>query len=242
MELIQRKDLLQLKQRIAGYFFLGPLSEKETQDYILFRLSVVQSKPLLQFSVEALSLIYRRTKGVPRLINFLCDYSLRQAFVAGVWTIQPALVQRAYEEIKGSVQWEAEERAEDRIEPKGPAFSFGKDPDIPSGKFPPFLAQRPPNPPVQEEPSFIIPEEEPFHFPEKTSKLKKFAVVLGVVLTVGGLGMLLYWEMPLNSWNNGIDLPAYKIKMPVTETERDFQLSQPLIGQKLSKIDPRINE
>jgi hypothetical protein len=190
-----------------------------------------------------MALIYRKTKGVPRLINFLCDYSLRRAFVAGVWIIEPEMVQRAYAEIKGSVQLDVEEGLEERIEPQNPFTSFGRETEIPSGKPHPFSRERSQNLPIQDEPAFIIPEEEePFYFPEKKSKLKKFAVVIGVVLTLGGLGTLLIWELPLISWTPGVDLPAYKIKMPVTEAERDLPFSQPLAGQNLSKIDPRVNE
>jgi type II secretory pathway predicted ATPase ExeA len=242
MELIQRKDLLQLKQRIAGYFFLGPLSEKETQDYIHFRMSAVHARSALQFTAEALALVYRKTKGVPRLINFLCDYSLRQAFVAGTWTLEPAMVQRAYEEIKGSIQLDLEVAPEERSEPRGPSLSFGKDPERPSGKPYPFLADRPQNTSFQEAPAFIPIEEEPFSFPQKQSKLKKFAVVLGMVLTLGALGTLFFWELPLKTWSPKLDLPAYQIRMPVTETERDMSNSQSLTGQKLSRVDSGIKE
>jgi type II secretory pathway predicted ATPase ExeA len=241
MELIQRKDLLQLKQRISGYFYLGPLSEKETKDYIQFRMSAVQSRPALQFTSEAIALIYRKTKGVPRLINFLCDYSLRRAFVAGVWIIEPEMVQKAFAEIKGSVQLDDEGGPEERIEPLNPSISFGKEKG-PTAKLHPFLIERPQNQSIQEEPAFIIPEEEPFYLPEKKSKLKRFAVVLGLVLTLGGLGSLWVWEQPLNSWAPSADLPAYTIKIPVTDADRDLQFSQPLAGQNLSKFDPRVKE
>ncbi|MCJ7833703.1 MAG: AAA family ATPase, partial [Deltaproteobacteria bacterium] len=99
---IQRPDMLQLKQRIAGSFYLGPLTRKETQEYILFRLNRVQTKPALRFTPEAMDLIYQFSNGVPRLINFLCDFSLIHAYVAETWTVDHLLVRKAYKEVEGS--------------------------------------------------------------------------------------------------------------------------------------------
>ena len=67
--------LPQLQQRIALHYHLTPLDAEETANYIQHRLSVAQaSRPL--FTPDALRAIYDHTRGVPRRINTLCDFSL----------------------------------------------------------------------------------------------------------------------------------------------------------------------
>lgn len=67
--------LPQLEQRIALRYHLTPLDAEETANYIQHRLSVAQaSRPI--FTPDALRAIYDHTRGVPRRINTLCDFSL----------------------------------------------------------------------------------------------------------------------------------------------------------------------
>ena len=75
-ELKERITVLpQLEQRIALHYHLTPLSAEETANYIQHRLSLAQaSRPL--FTSDALRVIHDHTRGVPRRINTLCDFSL----------------------------------------------------------------------------------------------------------------------------------------------------------------------
>ncbi len=243
MEHIQRKDMLQLKQRIAGCFFLGPLSEKETKEYILFRMSAAGSKPSLRFTSEALEKIYRKTKGVPRLINFLCDYSIRQAYVEEAWTIDPSLVQKAYEEIKGTTGTEEqEELKENPIEFKFPRIRSGPGGGSSTSKLFQVSEDQLLDVDVQGMLPLETGEEEHFSFPEKKSKLKKFAVVLGLMVTLGGLGTVVYWERNLDLRDPKTALPAYQIKMPVSESEKDQSSNLSLSGKKLSQVNREIDD
>ncbi len=74
--------LNQLAQRIAVHYNLAPLNEEETENYIMYRLSVASAsdKPGVIFAKEALRAIYRYTNGIPRLINVLCDLCLVYAY------------------------------------------------------------------------------------------------------------------------------------------------------------------
>lgn len=239
MENILRKDMLQLKQRIAGCFFLGPLTERETKEYILLRMSQVQSKPSLRFTTEALDLICQITNGVPRLINFLCDYSIMQAYVAESWTIDPFLVQKAYDEIKGSSQPGIEEESNPKgIVPKIPMIRK-KEPSV----VIPFRSHQEPEIKLQNSDldGLASTGDENFFFPTKKTMAKKVVVVLGLLLTLCGLGTFVVLESNLDIWNSKTNLPAYQIKMPVSESERDLQTSLPLSGKKLSKINPEDN-
>ncbi len=74
--------LNQLAQRIAVHYNLAPLNEEETENYIMYRLSVASAsdKPGVIFAKEAIKAIYRYTNGIPRLINVLCDLCLVYAY------------------------------------------------------------------------------------------------------------------------------------------------------------------
>jgi len=69
----------QFSQRIAVKFHLGPLSEKETNEYIKHRLSVSgRITPI--FTPESTALIYKKSGGIPRRINHICDLALFAGF------------------------------------------------------------------------------------------------------------------------------------------------------------------
>lgn len=68
--------LKQLAQRVTVSFHLGPLNEEETGEYIKHRLKSAGHEGEHLFTPEAVSLIYKRSGGIPRAINILCDASL----------------------------------------------------------------------------------------------------------------------------------------------------------------------
>lgn len=73
--------LEQLRQRIVAIHHLTPLSEEEAQQYILFRLKRAGWNNDPSFSEDSFAAIHRESRGVPRLINNLCDRLLWHAFV-----------------------------------------------------------------------------------------------------------------------------------------------------------------
>lgn len=91
------KDIIarikQLDQRIAIRFHLKPLSEPETTQYVTYRLQKAGAgRPL--FSPEALQIVWRHTRGVPRSINTLCDLCLLEGYAIRAQAADAALVQR----------------------------------------------------------------------------------------------------------------------------------------------------
>jgi len=74
--LLLQPQLRALRQRIALLAQLRPLTPGETCSYIEQRLRLAGLEGPLPFSAAALDEIYRRTQGVPRLINLLCDSCL----------------------------------------------------------------------------------------------------------------------------------------------------------------------
>ncbi|WP_338667648.1 XrtA/PEP-CTERM system-associated ATPase [Pseudodesulfovibrio methanolicus] len=82
-ETLNSPTLLQLRQRIQIGCHLSPLKPDEVRDYILYRMECAGNREAVDFSDEAFALIAEQTRGVPRLINILCDYLLIDAFAAG---------------------------------------------------------------------------------------------------------------------------------------------------------------
>ena len=87
-ELLARPDLRQLASRITARYHLMPLSETETGEYIRHRLRVAGSNEDV-FAPDAIREIHRAARGVPRLINILCDRSLLGAYAQGSRRVTP---------------------------------------------------------------------------------------------------------------------------------------------------------
>lgn len=94
--------LLQLRQRISFSCHLQPLSLEETGEYILHRLEVAGNREALVFSREATGTIWTHSRGIPRLINMICDFLLLSAFAEGTREISAGLA----EEIIGELDFE----------------------------------------------------------------------------------------------------------------------------------------
>jgi general secretion pathway protein A len=90
--------LRQLRQRISVWWQLGPLGRDETRAYVEHRLRVAgASEPI--FTPGALALIHRRARGVPRLVNLLCDRALLRGYAEGSRRIGRATVQAVAREV-----------------------------------------------------------------------------------------------------------------------------------------------
>lgn len=69
-----------LKQRIAFRYSLHSFQETVTKEYIKHRLRIAGCDGEL-FTDKALSAVYRYSKGIPRLINTICDNALLEGFL-----------------------------------------------------------------------------------------------------------------------------------------------------------------
>jgi len=79
-QLLDRQELRQLKQRIAVRAVIAPLNPKESAAYIRFRLARAGNREAAIFSPGALKRIVRHARGIPRVLNILCDTALITAF------------------------------------------------------------------------------------------------------------------------------------------------------------------
>ena len=102
--LLQTTQLRQLAQRITGRYHLLPLDEKETADYITFRLHTAGGDKQL-FDRSSTKLIAKYSHGIPRLINLICDKSLNLSYHKGNVVVDKQTVHQACEEV---MQFQAE--------------------------------------------------------------------------------------------------------------------------------------
>lgn len=91
-EKLRLQSLRQLRQRIALWCRTRPLTADETDAYITERLRIAGSKELV-FSREAVQLIHTYSKGIPRLINLICENSMINAVVEQIKPIPARIVE-----------------------------------------------------------------------------------------------------------------------------------------------------
>jgi general secretion pathway protein A len=96
-DLLDRRDLRQLAQRITARYHLRPLTLAETVSYIRHRLAVAGSRREL-FTAGALRAVHRRARGIPRLVNIICDRALLGAYAQNASQVDAAIVRRAARE------------------------------------------------------------------------------------------------------------------------------------------------
>lgn len=77
---LERSELRQLKQRIAVRATLAPLTAAEGTRYIQHRLALAGAADQAIFTKGAIEEIVKEARGIPRLINILCDNALITAF------------------------------------------------------------------------------------------------------------------------------------------------------------------
>lgn len=80
---LTQPSIRQLRQRIAFSCELQPLTQEETEYYLSFRLSVAGYRFPRLFSPPAVRLLYKGSRGIPRLINILAHKAMLAAFGEG---------------------------------------------------------------------------------------------------------------------------------------------------------------
>ena len=95
--------LRQLRQRITVRYHLLPLRRAEMNQYIQHRLEVSGAKGAPYFTQPALWRVYGYTKGIPRLVNAVCDKALLAGFVQQQERIDFGMVGRALRELEGQI-------------------------------------------------------------------------------------------------------------------------------------------
>jgi len=98
---LARSEFRQLKQRISLRFNLKPLNRQETGEYIIRRLKAAGARNTDLFDEDAVKEIYKYSKGIPRLINVICDNALMTGFVYEKHRIGRDIVREVIKDMEG---------------------------------------------------------------------------------------------------------------------------------------------
>ncbi|HEY6375574.1 MAG TPA: AAA family ATPase [Edaphobacter sp.] len=102
-EKLRHPSVRQLRQRVSLWCRTQALTESQTHAYIAERLRIAGATwPL--FSLDALDLVHRYSRGIPRIINLLCEHSLIVAYVEQVQQVTAAMVEGVAVELELETQ------------------------------------------------------------------------------------------------------------------------------------------
>jgi type II secretory pathway predicted ATPase ExeA len=97
-EKLRNPVVRQLRQRVSLWCKTRPLTSEETHAYIAERLHIAgASEPVL--TPEAIQLVHHYSKGIPRLINLICEHALISAYVEQVKPVPARIVEGVSSEL-----------------------------------------------------------------------------------------------------------------------------------------------
>jgi len=107
-QMLARPELRQLNQRITARYNLEPLNLDETGAYIQHRLQVAGMSPeRVIFTPAVVRGIYKATRGIPRIINVLCDRMLMGAYGRNASRVDSSMLKLAVREVLGEPEGES---------------------------------------------------------------------------------------------------------------------------------------
>jgi general secretion pathway protein A len=92
-EKLKMPSLRQLRQRITLRCRTAPLTLEETFGYVAERLRIAGANGEPIFSKEAIQTIQIYSKGIPRVVNLLCEHAMINAYVDGLRPIPAHLIE-----------------------------------------------------------------------------------------------------------------------------------------------------
>jgi general secretion pathway protein A len=94
-EKLKRPEMRQLRQRIALRCNTAPLTLDEARGYIVDRLRLAGATREPIFESDAVEALHHYSRGIPRVMNLLCEQALINAYVEGLNPIPPQMVEEA---------------------------------------------------------------------------------------------------------------------------------------------------
>ncbi len=91
-ETLSLPELRQLRQRISVNCRISSLTREETEEYILHRLEVAGNRDAIKFDDDCMDTIFSYCKGIPRLVNIICNFLMLTAFMEETKTADSAMV------------------------------------------------------------------------------------------------------------------------------------------------------
>ena len=98
-------ELMQLRQRININYHITPLTIKEVAQYIRHRLTIAGNPDAIIFQNDAMNYIYKFSRGIPRLINILCDFALLTAYTEGEKQVSANIIHEVAKDLDSRNYW-----------------------------------------------------------------------------------------------------------------------------------------
>jgi general secretion pathway protein A len=98
-EKLRHPSVRQLRQRVSLWCRTQALTESQTQAYVGERLRIAGASWQI-FSPEVLSLVHRYSRGIPRMVNMICEHTLILAYVEQNKHVTPAMVESVAAELE----------------------------------------------------------------------------------------------------------------------------------------------
>jgi type II secretory pathway predicted ATPase ExeA len=99
-EKLKLPQLRQLRQRITLRCRTAPLSLEETFGYIAERLRIAGANGEPVFSKESIQTVHTYSRGIPRVVNLLCEHALINAYVDSVRPVPSQMVEEVAREFQ----------------------------------------------------------------------------------------------------------------------------------------------
>jgi general secretion pathway protein A len=120
-EQLDSMNLRQLKQRIALRCQLEALSREETIGYIQRRLQLAgaTTQAITLFPEETIAGIFRHSRGIPRLINTICENALINSFARQARIVMPEVIEEVAADFRLNVVHPSPENANRQSQNEG---------------------------------------------------------------------------------------------------------------------------
>jgi general secretion pathway protein A len=92
---LKRPELRQLRQRITLRCYTAPLTLEESCGYIADRLRIGGATGDSIFAYEAIEAVHFYSRGIPRIMNLLCEHALINAYVEQFNPVPAGMVEEA---------------------------------------------------------------------------------------------------------------------------------------------------
>jgi type II secretory pathway predicted ATPase ExeA len=90
-EKLRAPDVRQLRQRIALWARTHAITQEQTSAYIAQRLLIAGTSERI-FPEDAIAAVHRASRGIPRIINLICEHALILAYVEQLHQVPAPLV------------------------------------------------------------------------------------------------------------------------------------------------------
>lgn len=102
-EMFRQPELRQLSQRVTARFHLNAMHAEEVGPYVYHRLAVAgAAEPRSMFPANVIARLHEISKGIPRVINLVCDRALLGAYARETRVVDLEILNTAAKEVLGA--------------------------------------------------------------------------------------------------------------------------------------------